>query len=163
MSKLGQFQDCTCQRVASQLSLCDGQYRFEEKGKKISCIPKKNEQVQAIQIDGCLITDNGIRCDGAFIWQVQNKAALLLVELKGASDIARAFEQLAYMKTNRQQYNDLKESIPTSQIIEKAFVVSNGSMSKSEKEKLENRHNIRVTAIIHSEATKAVPDLRRYF
>lgn len=142
--------------------LCDGQYGFEENGKRVSCIPKNGEYVTAIQIDGCLITDNNLKCDGAFIWQASNKAALLLVELKGAGDIAHAFTQLAYVKNHRTEYQDIKTAINVPQLLEKAFIVSNGTMSKPVKERLENANNIRVASIIHSEATKAVPDLRAY-
>ena len=162
MSRLSQFHNCTCQRMGCNPALCDGQFGFEEKGKRVCCKPKNGEQVAAIQMDGCVITDNGLKCDGAFIWQADHKAALLLVELKGAGDMAHAFMQLAYVKNHRAEYRDIKSALDTPQLIEKAFIVSNGTMSKPEKEKLENAHNIRVASIIHSEATKIVPDLRNY-
>jgi hypothetical protein len=46
--------------------------------------------------------------------------------------------------------------------IERAFIVSNGFLTKPEKEKLENQHRIRVEAILHCEGATPVPDLRQY-
>lgn len=45
---------------------------------------------------------------------------------------------------------------------EKAFIVSNGMLSKPERESLENQHGIRVREVLHCEATTPVPDLRQY-
>jgi len=120
-------------------ALCVGQYGFEENGIRVSCKPKRNEQVFAIQLDGCLLNDNDPKCDGAFIWQAPNRAALLLVELKGAGDIPHAFGQLAYVKNRRPEYQQLKSLITTPRPIEKAFIVSSGVISKPQKEKLEKK------------------------
>lgn len=156
------YAHCVCSKYNSPGTLRDGEYCFAEKGKRVCCTPKQGEQVTAIQIDGCLLTDNHLKCDGAFIWEGKNKAALLLVELKGAGDIPHAFKQLAYVKHQRPEYIALKQAISTKPIIEKAFIVSNGVLSKPEKEKLENTHNIRVAAVLHSEPTKTAPELRNY-
>ena len=58
-----------------------------------------------------------------------------LVQLKGASDIAHAFAQLA-------------------------FVVTNGLLSRPEKERLEKHHGMRVQEVLHCEASTPIPDLR---
>lgn len=162
MNALIQYQACTCKKMGLNPPLCSGLHAFEENGKRVFCTPKQGETVTAIQLDGCVLTDNNLKCDGVFVWQARNKAAVLLVELKGAGDIAHAFEQLAFVKNNRREYRQLKNCIDAPQILEKAFVVSSGAMSKPEKEKLEDAYNLRVAAVIHTEATKAVPDLRDY-
>ena len=91
------------------------------------------------------------------------KSVMALVELKGANDIHRAFEQLSYTRLHRPEYADLKQRFvgaSTGQLVEKAFVVSNGMLSKPAKERLERTHGIRVATILHSEPFKKVPDLR---
>jgi len=45
---------------------------------------------------------------------------------------------------------------------QEAFVVSNYIVSGVDKQKLEERFGIRVKAILHSEATFPVPDVRGY-
>ena len=38
MNGLSQLQHCTCQRMEPNQPLCDGQYSFEEKGKRVTSI-----------------------------------------------------------------------------------------------------------------------------
>ena len=87
------------------------------------------------------------------------------VTLNGASDIHRAFEQLSYTRWQRPEYADLKKRFngaSPGQLVETAFVVSNGMLSKPEMQRLEKTHRIRVRAVLHSEPVKKVPDLREY-
>ncbi|HZJ97068.1 MAG TPA: hypothetical protein VFD12_04490 [Oligella sp.] len=55
MSRLSQFQRCTCQKMYRSPELCDEQFAFEENDKRVCCKPKNGEQVTAIQMDGCVI------------------------------------------------------------------------------------------------------------
>ena len=48
-------------------------------------------------------------------------------------------------------------------LIEKAFIVTNGMLPKPEIERLERQHQIRVSAVLHSEPSKKMPDLREWF
>ena len=47
-------------------------------------------------------------------------------------------------------------------LVEKAFIVSNGMLSKPEIERQEIAHGIRVSAVLHCEPTSKVPDLREW-
>lgn len=42
----------------------------------------------------------------------------------------------------------------------KAFVVTNGLLSRPEKERLEKHHGVRVQEVLHCEASTPIPDLR---
>jgi hypothetical protein len=44
-----------------------------------------------------------------------------------------------------------------------AFIVTNGMLSKPEREKLEDRYGLRVNEVLKSEPTSKIPDLRVYF
>ena len=48
----------------------------------------------------------------------------------------------------------------TKKVTEKFAIVSNGTLEKNQLEELENRYNIRVKKILHSEATTPIPDLK---
>jgi len=81
------------------------------------------------------------------------------------SEIPLAFEQLAYVQQQRREYRDLIERMQadgSGKVKQKAFVVSNGRISKPMLEKLERHHGLRVAAILHSVATTPIPDLRKY-
>ena len=87
-----------------------------------------------------------------------------LVELKGAGDIPRAFSQLAYIRHERKEYQEIIQSFREDGrgvLKERAVIITNGSLPKPAQERLEKEYNIRVWAIIHSEATLKVPDLRK--
>ncbi|MGB5232742.1 MAG: hypothetical protein WBN83_14610 [Desulfoprunum sp.] len=80
--------------------------------------------------------------------------------------IPHAFEQLAYTKRHRPEYAHLKNQLDQAgpgALIEKSFIVTNGMLPKPEIERLENRHKIRVSALLHSEPSKKMPDLREWF
>ncbi|GKT12709.1 MAG: hypothetical protein ISEC1_P1689 [Thiomicrorhabdus sp.] len=159
------FNHCICLRMVNHQSLCDGKHGFSEQGKKVRFSTRSGESLMTVVMDGCILTDQQLKCDGLFFFQSSSKNLVCLVELKGANHIAHAFEQLAFVQKHRDEYIQLKQAFTTNsvgQLQEKAFIVSNGSLSKVEHEKLENQHSIRVTAILHSEATTPVPDLRNY-
>ena len=116
-------------------------------------------------LDGCVFTDNATKCDAMYLFKGHSKKVAALVELKGASDIAHAFTQLAYTRKHRPEYQRLKETLDNSgsgTSMEKAFIVSNGMLSKPERERLENQHGIRVNEILYSEPSSKVPDVREW-
>lgn len=136
-----------------------------EQGKKIRLTPKGKEQVISIVLDGCVFTDNKQKCDGLFLFIAKNRKVAVLIELKGAGDIPHAFEQLAYVRSNRHEYAVFLERLnerPGPKAIEKAFIVSNGLLSKPEKERLEKQHGMRVGAVLHCEAATPIPELRPF-
>ena len=86
-----------------------------------------------------------------------------MVELKGAGDIPHAFAQLAYVKHQRLQYQEILEKFSGGEpgrITEKAFIITNGSLPKTARERLEKKYLIRVTEIIHGEASSKIPQDR---
>ncbi|MBU0464556.1 MAG: hypothetical protein KKE12_13300 [Proteobacteria bacterium] len=81
----------------------------------------------------------------------------------GQTDISKAFEQLRYTRDERLEYKQiiaLFSQQETKNVVERFVIVSNAQISKVEREKLENAHNIRVRKILHCEATTPVPDLK---
>ena len=165
MINLGRFSECVCKAKGNPHKLCDGELSFEEKGKKVKLTPKQGELAKALAVDGCIFTDEQSRCDGLFILQQKNKHFIVMVELKG-THIQDAFGQLAYMKYHRTEYQELigllKGDSPI-HVTERAFIVSNYIPTKREMVDLERTNKIRVNNILHSEATKPIPDLRKYF
>ncbi|MGR2740873.1 hypothetical protein ACUY1T_20705 [Billgrantia sp. Q4P2] len=138
---------------------------LEEQGKKVSLSLRANEEAKALVLDGCVFTNNAMKCDAMYLFKGHNKKVVALVELKGAGDIPHAFEQLAYTRFQRAEYGQLKQLLDTSgpgQMVEKAFIVSNGMLSKPAIERLERAHGIRVGAVLHSEPSSKVPDLREW-
>jgi hypothetical protein len=164
MISTGHFQNCICQGRANPHSLCDERLTFEEKGKKVTLSTKRGEEAVAIVIDGCVCNDKQTKCDGMFLFRKNNKKCIILVELKGG-DIDHAFEQLGYMKNHRQEYRKIFNYFGNNErqpIHEKAFVISNHVISRVVHHQLETMHRIRVNSILLSEATKPIPDLRKY-
>ena len=160
------FQHCECQRMGNQYAVCQSALSLEEQGKKVALTVRANEEAKAVVLDDCVFTDNAPRCDALYLFKSQNRKIAALVELKGAGDIPHAFEQLAYTRTQRPEYQMLRAQLDNAapgKLIEKAFIVTNGMLSKPEREKLENRHGIRVNEILQSEPSGKVPDLRGYF
>jgi len=147
-------------------SLCDGELSFAENGKKVRLTLKRSdEEAKALVLDGCLFNDQSLKCDGLFLYRNRHTQAALLIELKGSADIPHAVEQLAYVRQHRPAYRRLVERMNADgvgRVMEKAFIVSNGRISKPALERLERHHGIRVTAVLHSEATTPVPELRTY-
>lgn len=165
MIDLGPYAECACKRMGNTFPMCKTDLMLEEQGKKVTLTLRAHEEARALVLDGCVFTDNDTKCDALYLYQGSGKKVMALVELKGANDIHRAFEQLSYTRWHRPEYADLKERFKGAsqgQLVEKAFVVSNGMLSKPEKERLEKTHRIRVMAVLHSEPVKKVPDLREY-
>jgi len=160
------YQHCECMRMGNQFAVCKSELSLEEKGKKVTLTPRRGEEAKAIVLDGCVFTDNNIKCDALYLFNGNGKKVAALVELKGAGDIRHAFEQLAYTRKHRPEYQVLKSGLDKSaqgQILEKAFIVTNGMLPKPEREKLENAHGIRISAVLQSEASSKIPDLRDWF
>jgi hypothetical protein len=89
----------------------------------------------------------------------------ILIELKGAGSLPHVFEQLVYVRKKRPEYQHLLASLnqmPGPKTLEKAVIVSNGMLTKPEKEALEKQHDIRVSEVLYCEATTPIPDLRKY-
>ncbi len=165
MIDLGAKESCKCKKLANTQSECINQYRISESGKSVELVPKNsNEKVCAIIIDQCIITDNNPKCDAVFLFQSNSKKISFLAELKGAGDIPKAFKQLSYTKNSRIEYKNIIQKFADNdnkKVNQKFIIVSNGFLSKGNWEKLENEHRIRVTQILHSEATTPIPNLRK--
>ena len=160
------YERCVCKKMGNTFSLCDKELTFAEKGKKIRLIPRKDEEAITMVLDGCVFEDNKPKCDGLFLWKGKSRKCAILVELKGAHDIERAFEQIAYVRQQRQEYRDLIEAFKTSErpcmVIEKTVIVSNGMKDINTWEKLENQHGFRASAVLQCEATTPVRDVREF-
>ncbi|WP_197492722.1 hypothetical protein [Marinobacter sp. LQ44] len=160
------YQHCECMRMGNQFAVCKSELSLEEKGKKVTLTPRRGEEAKAIVLDGCVLTDNNMKCDALYLFSGSGKKVAALVELKGAGDIRHAFEQLAYTRKRRPEYQLLKAALEKSapgRLLEKAFIVTNGMLPKPEIEKLENAHGIRVSAVLQSEPSNKIPDLRDWF
>ena len=161
------FERCVCLRRAKPCNLCEDRLTFSENGKKVRLSLRSCEDAKAIVLDGCVFEDEELKCDGLFLYRsAANRKIACLVELKGAGDIPHAFKQLAHVKHNRSHYRDIIETFRADgpgRVHEKAVIITNGSLSKTKRERLEIDHNIRVAEIIHSEASSKIPDLREYF
>ena len=161
------FEHCVCLGRAEPCDLCEDRLTFSEKGKKVRLSLRSGEEAKAIVLDGCVFEDDELKCDGLFLFRpASNKKVACLVELKGAGDIPHAFGQIAHVSHNRRQYRDIIEAFREDSpggVVEKAVIITNGSLSKTKRERLENEYRIRVAEIIHSEASSKIPDLREYF
>jgi hypothetical protein len=162
MINLGKFETCVCKARGIPHRICYEALTFEENGKKVKLTPKQGEQAWAIVLDGCVCNDGNPRCDGLFLFRHRNRKVVILVELKGVL-LEQAFKQLAFTRYERLEYREIKELFAEkSQVSEMAFIISNYIPSKRELVRLENSNKIRVKQILHSEATKPIPELRRY-
>ena len=159
------FEECVCCKMPNNYDLCQDILTFSEKGKKVRLVIRPGEEAKALVLDGCVFKDNKLKCDGLFLFQKGNKKFALLVELKGAHNIAHAFQQLAYVQKSRKEYLQLVDRFQrdgVGKLTEKAFIVSNGQLTKTEQESLENQYGIRVTSVLLCEATSPIPDLSKY-
>lgn len=160
------YDECVCRRMGNAHGLCEAELTFSEKGKKVRLSIRPSEEVKAVVLDDCVFRDNKLKCDGLFLYRSDTKKAALLVELKGAGDIPHAFAQLAYVRKSRPEYRDLVDKLRQTdgpgQVIEKAFIVSSGQLSRPRIETLENQYDIRISALLHSKAISSIPDLRDY-
>lgn len=161
MIDLGAWHECVCKQYNNSQSLCKNQYTISEQGKSVRLVPRGGEEVMAIVLDDCVISDHGKRCDALFLYR-RNLRYSFLVEIKGAGDIPKAFEQLSYTR-NRDEYQQIIDQfykLENKRVIEKFAIVSNGMLSKPDLERLENAYKIRVKRILHCEATTPIPDLK---
>lgn len=160
---LGRFSHCVCQKYNKNLSACVNDFTICEAGKSVKLVPETDEDVAVVIIDGCVICDNQTKCDALFLWDTGAKKYSFLVELKGAGEIDKAFAQLSYTRDNRAEYSEIiSDFAQNNQVIKKYVIVSNGMLTKPQKEQLEENYNIRIHAILHSEPTTKIPDLRNY-
>jgi len=163
MIDLGEWNDCICQRYDNTQEACVNEQTIREEGKAVKLVPKNGEQMMAIVLDGCVFTDNHTKCDALFLHKGRLKHSFL-VELKGAGDLPKAFEQLAYTRDHRPEYRTFINSFTDTdgqRVCEKFVIVSNGQMGKVEQAQLERDHQIIIRQILHCEATTPVPDLRK--
>ncbi len=158
---------CVCLDHDNPHRLCLGNHGFKEKRQQVKLNVQRSETVKALVLDGCLLSDRTKKsCDGLFLFCKNNKTYILLIELKG-THIEDAFEQLASVKNEHQEYVDLCRYIRGNmkgQIIEKCFVITNGTMGRKVQAHLEKSWGIKV-GIITQQKTKrdaATPDLRKY-
>lgn len=164
MIDLEHFENCVCIANGRPHELCRGDLSLEEKGKKVKLSIKRGEEAKALVIDGCICTDNNLKCDGLFLFRQGVKNWMILVELKG-DDLDRAFSQLSHTRNNRVEYSEIRDLFMknhSGQLYQTAFIVSNKIPDKNELQKLENGHNLRLKACLHSEATTPIPDIRDY-
>jgi len=159
------YDRCVCTKMKNDQDLCDGQWTFSEKGTKVCFRPRSGDEVLALVLDGCVLRDNNPKCDGLFVFRSGSKKALFLVELKGAANIPHAFEQLAYVKSSREEYRELKERLSAAgpgKVLEKSFVITKGAIPRPQQERLEQSLGIRVAAVLPTGPTRKIPDLREY-
>jgi len=164
MIDLGDKSHCICKKHHNTQDECIDALTIREKGKSVKLTPKNNsENVMAIVLDKCVITDKKkTKCDAMYLYKGKHRKYSILVELKGAGDIEKAFHQLSYTRDHRIEYKDILKkfkNIDGKQIIERFAIVSNGLLPKTEMEKFENSYKIRVKTILQSEATSPIPNL----
>lgn len=78
------YHKCSVSTKNSRIVLKEKRSRFE-------LVNAKKSEVEKVQVDGCLITDERPRCDWVLVSRIENK--VLFIELKGC-EIDRAVEQL---------------------------------------------------------------------
>ncbi len=164
MIDIKKFETCTCREKGVPDGLCESKLSFEEKGKKVRLSLRANEEAKALAIDQCVCKDNDLKCDGLFLYRRKNRHWIIMIELKGR-DIEHAFEQLAYMRNHRPEYKEIEQLFMeggNGRAQPEAFIVSNYKITSVLQQKLERTHRIRVKAILHSVATKPIPDIRYY-
>ncbi len=164
MIDLGNKSHCICKKHNNTQNECIDEYTIREKGKSVKLTPKtSSENVMAIILDKCVIADEKTKCDAMYLYKAKHKKYSFLVELKGAGDFEKAFHQLSYTKNDRTEYKDILEkfkNIDDKHITERFAIVSNGLLSKTKMEQLENSYKIRVRTILQSEAANPIPDLK---
>ncbi len=161
MIDLGNWQDCVCKKFENTLHQCLDEHTVSEQGKSVRLVPRCGEDVMAVVLDGCVITDKNTRCDALFLYRKHSKYSFL-VEIKGAGDIPKAFEQLSRTR-DRNEYKQIIQlfyELDKIKVLEKYAIISNGMLSKPELEKLENEYRIRVKKVLYCEATTPIPDLK---
>ena len=168
------FNCCVCVKAGScvdtgkRCSLCFGSNGFQERGQQAKLVPQNNdEQVKAIVLDGCLLSDDSKkRCDGLFLFCKASKIYIVLVELKG-THIEDACDQLACVKNEHQEYTNLFKLIESDRkvkIIERFFIVTNVTVSLQELTRFNKEYNMRFEIITNPRRKRRqnsiTPDLR---
>lgn len=164
MIDLGEYESCVCVKSGEPSDSCAERLVLQEKGKKVTIKPRQGEAAKLLILDGCVLKDNLPKCDGIFFYEKANRVYMILVELKGG-DIDHAFEQIKYTREQRTEYSSLKNQFRQNRkgnIIESAFVISNHRINPVSHQKLEKIYGVRVKAVLHSEATTPLPDLRKW-
>lgn len=159
------YDDCVCKKRAEPHPLCDGVLAFQEKGKKIKLTLRRGEEAVALVLDGCVFRDSEVKCDGLFLWKRgTSKKCAILVELKGAHGIENAFEQIAFVRSQRPEYSLIRKVFAsgdgTSAVAEKAVIVSNGTMTRPQWVRFEEQYGFRVLLLLDSDARTPVTDVR---
>jgi len=155
-------EKCICQKYNSIPKECIDKLEIRDSDKSVKLSLKTNEEAIALILDNCLITTKK-RCDALFLLK-GSKNFSFLIELKGFGEIEKAFEQLAFTK-QRDEYKKIIECFENlygKKVYKKCFIVTNGKLDNSEKEKFENHYNVRVAQILTNEATKPIPDLKDF-
>ncbi len=155
-------QDCICKKYNSIPKEFVSELEIRDSRKSIKLSLKNSENTIAVILDDCLITKD-IRCDALFLFEGTKKISFL-VELKGFGEIEKAFKQLSYTK-QREEYKKIVEcfkGLDDKKVYQKCFIITNGKLDNSKKEKFENKYKIRVVQVLVSDAIKPIPDLRKY-
>ena len=94
MIDLGAKDSCICKEFNNTQDECVNEFTIREQGKSVKLEPKTGEEVRAISLYNCLITSDCKKCDFLFLYQNSKDVKYsFLVELKGAGDLPKAFEQ----------------------------------------------------------------------
>jgi hypothetical protein len=158
------LMSCICLGNKSPCDLCCGDLCFLDAGIHVVFRPKKNETAVAVALDGCVFKDNQKKCDGMFVLSRSDRIDILLVELKG-SDLADAYEQIAYVLNHRKEYNDVVSRLANLTPVKRpvrqsSVIVSTGLIKRNAQQKLEKAWGIRPAIITVQKPAGAAPDLR---
>ena len=157
---------CICLANKRPCDLCCGDLCFMDEGIHVVFRPKKDEVAIAVALDGCVFTDNRKKCDGMFVLSRSDRTGLLLVEMKG-SHLEDAYQQIAYVVNNRQEYTDIVSHLASLapgklRVRETSVIVSTGLINPRDREKLEKAWGIRPAIFMVQKPARAAPDLRKY-
>jgi len=155
-------KNCICKKYNSYRNECIDKLTIGEKGKSVSLSIKNDAEALVAIIDKCIITDNKPKCDAIFLYRSNNKKISFLVELKGFGEIKKAFYQLSFTK-EREVYKKIIgcfENIDNKKVVQKFIIITNGILNKIQQERYEEIYKIRIKAILTSEATKPIPNLK---
>lgn len=158
------MRSCICLGNKSPCDLCCGDLCFLDAGIHVVFRPKNNETAVAVALDGCVFKDNMKKCDGMFVLSRSDCIHILLVELKG-SHLEDAYEQIAYVVNDRQEYADVIAHLAslgqTKRLVrESSVIVSTGLINRNAQQKLEKAWGIRPAIITVQKPAGAAPDLR---
>lgn len=157
---------CICLANKRPCDLCCGDLCFMDEGIHVVFKPKKDEVAIAVALDGCVFTDNRKKCDGMFVLSRPDRTDLLLVEMKG-SHLEDAYEQIAYVAKQRQEYTDIVSHLASlapgkPRVRESSVIVSTGLINPRDREKLEKAWGIRPAIVTVQKPARAAPDLRTF-